>query len=68
MEKLIELSLQLPALFAVGSCQQVGTLKKLADSRRLMVYVVLIPTQLQIILSVNIHSIRVCKGDIAHSV
>ena len=68
VEQLVQVGLQGPALWGVLTSQAICLFQQFAYGRRLVVDVVLVPAQLQVILSVHVHTIRICKGDIAHTV
>ena len=68
VEQLVQVLLQLSALLAVRSCQQIGALQQFAHGGCLVVNVVLVPSQLQIVLAVHVRSVRVAEGDISYFV
>ena len=68
MKEFIELVAQLVSLCGVFPSHQIGSLQQFAGRWCLVVNVVLVPAQLQIILSVHVWPIRVAEGNVAYTV
>ena len=68
VEQLVQVGLQSPAFRGILTRQPIGLFQQFTHRRSFVVDVMLVPTQLQVILSVYIHTIRIREGDIAYPV
>ena len=67
LKQRIEILLKLAALCRVFTCQRVGFLEQFAHIGRFIVYVVLVPSLLQIVGSVGSSTIGVAESNIAYA-